>query len=226
MRMSLPSVFLRLLAGAFYAVVPAFAHAEMPEFALPAGSVRQAPLLPFHVNGRPVAMQSFLVPQAVGEVAAKLVPQVHGSPMLMGLPDGMAISWSDKSWLWSIRLQRVGAAQTQGTLSGSDMSPGAVAPVRRPAWLPAQGRLAVEVSTRRALQQTYLFAAAPGLLMPGIKTALARCGWQAVSESEGIRQWERADARLDLVLVSAGHGSGLVLHLSEPTRSGRGFDSC
>lgn len=206
------------------------ALAEMPDFTLPAGSVKGERLLPFQVNGRQTVLQDFVVPQSVAAATAKLVAQIHGSPVLLGLADGVAISWSEKSWLWSVRLRGLGPDRTQGTLSGSDMAEGALTTSRRPGWLPAQARLALDVSTRQAgssaTQQVYLHTATPDAFSRLISAALKRCGWQSVSESNGAAHWERAGARLDLVLVPAAGGSGLVVHLVEPPRHVRRSTPC
>ena len=207
-----------------------FVLADTPDFTLPAGSIKGERLLPFQVNGRQTVVQDFVFPQSVAAAAANLVPQIHGRPVLLGLSDGVAISWSEKSWLWSVRLRGLGPDRTQGTLSGSDIAESNLQALRRPGWLPAQARLALDVSTHQAgnsaTQQVYLHTAAPVDFSPLIRAALTRCGWRPVSESDGVAHWERAGARLDLVVVPAAGGSGLVVHLVEPVRNTGRYIPC
>lgn len=196
------------------------AASDVPEFTLPAGSVREAALLPFRVNGRPVVLQSFVVPRTLPHVAAGLMPQLPRQALMSGLPDGVSISWSDKSWLWSVRLRGLGPALTHGTVSGSDRAGGATVATPAPAWLPPDARLALDVRTRQgarqSTQQVYLHAASAPRLSSLLRAGLTRCGWSPVVESGGAAQWQRAGAQLDVVLVTRSGGSGVVLHWVEP----------
>jgi hypothetical protein len=193
-------------------------HAAMPDFALPPGAVEFQSPPDFWLSGQPVSLRMFDAPGNIGQVAAHFVAQAAAPHWLMGLPNGLLLTGTADTWLWSVRLeQRVG--HTTGLISGQGLRRNASSVRTLPDWLPAGASLQLDVETDESGQhgrhQVYTYPNKPAFLAPSLHSSLTARHWLRVATVAGIDQWRKGADTLELMVVAAGSGSGIVVHSFE-----------
>lgn len=215
-----PSIVLRLaLAGALACAAgmwppPAAGAgpAALEALRLPAGSRREPLADAMWLHGMPARVQVFDAPLGVSDLVRFLSDQQPALADLRVLPGQAILSGRIGHEQWIVQMEGLGPRRTVGSISAADTR--AVAGPPSPQWLPAGGRLRLDIAVRDGgvlvTERIWQYGEPPARLARRVAQGLKRAGWRPLPAAGAPQWWTKGAARLRISLAPLAAGSGLL----------------
>ncbi|CAB3707690.1 hypothetical protein [Achromobacter aegrifaciens] len=181
---------------------------------LPAGSRRGLLGESIWLHGIPARVLVFDAPLSTAELIRYLSAQQPALVNLNVLSGQAILSGKVGQEQWVIQLEGLGSRRTAGSISAVSLL--AVPESASPAWLPAGGRLRLDIALMedgvRVSERIWQYPLPPGQLAAQLEQHLLRNGWRRMPVSEdSAHWWVRSGSRMRLSLVPLDGGTGLLV---------------
>ena len=165
------------------------------------------------LHGMPAQVLVFDAPQGITELIRFLSNQQPALADLNILPGQAILSGRVGHEQWVVQMEALGPRRTVGSVSSA--SPGAWAERPGPSWLPAGGRLRLDITVQdqgaTVTERIWQYELPPERVAPRLEAGLERDGWRRPPSQDGPPWWTRGQARLRISLVPLEAGSGLLV---------------
>ncbi|WLW59907.1 MULTISPECIES: hypothetical protein [Achromobacter] len=188
--------------------------AALEALRLPAGSRRGLLAESIWLHGIPARVLVFDAPLSTPELIRYLSAQQPALANLNVFSGQAILSGQVGQEQWVVHLEGLGSRRTAGSISAVSLL--AAPDSATPAWLPAGGRLRLDVALTeegvRVSERIWQYAQPPGQLAAQLEERLLQNGWRRLPVSEdSAHWWVRSGSRMRLSLVPLDGGSGLLV---------------
>lgn len=181
---------------------------------LPAGSRQEWLGDGVWLHGAPARVLVFDAPRSASELIRLLSAQQPALTDLNVLPGQAILSGRVGHEDWIVRLESQGPRRTAGSIAMIG-NRAAAAGRPAPAWLPAGGRLRLDIAVRdqgiTVTDRIWQYGLPAERVASRLAAGLRQDGWLRMPSDGGTQWWNRGGARLRVSLVPLDGGSGLMV---------------